>query len=44
MTAAVVVRTAARDDAAAGARGDRCGVKTDKVIRCVLPTAAGGET
>ena len=41
MTAAVAVRTAARDRGAVGAgapgqRGDRYGVKIDKVDRCAL--------
>jgi hypothetical protein len=49
MTAAVAVWTAARDRGASaagapGQRGDRYGVKTDKVSRYPLPTAAGGET
>ena len=48
MTAAVAVRTAARDRGAAagapGQRGDRYGVKIDKVSRYVLPMAAGRET
>jgi hypothetical protein len=49
MTAAVTVRTAARDRGAVGAgapgqRGDRYGVKIDKVDRCALRAAAGRET
>jgi hypothetical protein len=49
MTAAVAVRTAARDPGAVGAgalgqRGDRYGVKIDKVDRCALRAAAGRET